>query len=150
MTLSSDGVASGVAVDTARHSWSTVSPVRVAAPRQLLVHFAPQAVEADLVLRAQGVLRRGGLRIGTLQNEHLVDSRPVTMPGPFTVLLGVPSVGAYAVGITDEAAMDWRQQDDSLLWHAARLLVPWTQVDDFELRDVAWIRTSPATIARTP
>jgi hypothetical protein len=147
MTLSSDLVAPGVAADTVQRRWSTISPVRITAPRQLLVHFAPREVETGLVLRARGVLRRGGLRIGTSQNEHLVDSRPIIMPGPFTVLLGVPGAGAYAVRVTDEAAMDWRQQEDSLMWHAARLLVPWTQVADFELHDVAWIRPSPMPLA---
>jgi hypothetical protein len=149
ITPAADSVAPGVSASSARRGWLAAS-VSVTAPREWLVHFGAQAVDTGMVLRAQGVLRRGGLRIGTAQNEHLVDSRAITMPGPFTVLIGVPSAGVYTVRVTDEGATDWRQQEDSLMWHAARLLVPWMQVDDFELHDVAWIRTSPTTIARTP
>jgi hypothetical protein len=143
VALSSDSVAPGVAVDAAHRRWFSTAPIRVVTPQQLLVHFPPQTVDAGLVLRAQGVLRRGGLRIGTTQNERFVDSRAITMPGPFTVLIGVPSPGVYAVRVTAEAAAAWRQQQDSLLWHATRLLAPWTLADDFELRDVAWIRAAP-------
>jgi hypothetical protein len=46
--------------------------------------------------------------------------------------------------VTDESAMDWRQQEESLLWRVVSLTMPWSQTDDFELHDVAWVRSSPA------
>jgi hypothetical protein len=142
--LSPDDVAAGVAMNTTRRTWFTPAPVRVTTPRQMLVHFPVRAVDRSVALRAQGLVRRGGIRIVTMRDEHGVDSRAITTPGPFTVLIGVSDPGAYGVTVTDESAMDWRQQKESLLWRAVRMTVPWSQTDDFELHDVAWVRSSPA------
>jgi hypothetical protein len=142
--LSPDDVAAGVAMNTARGTWFTPAPLRVTAPGQMLVHFPVRAVDRSVALRAQGVVRRGGIRIVTVHDGRGVDSRAITTPGPFTVLIGVSDPGAYAVTVTDESAVDWRQREESLLWRVVRMTMPWSQTDDFELHDVAWVRSSPA------
>jgi hypothetical protein len=142
--LTPDDVAAGVAINTTRQTWFTPAPVRVTAPRQMLVHFPDRAVDRSMALRARGLVRRGGIRIVTVHEGRGVDSRAITTPGPFTVLIGVSDPGAYGVTVTDESAMDWRQQKESLLWRVVRITMPWSQTDDFELHDVAWVRSSPA------
>ncbi|HVZ23107.1 MAG TPA: hypothetical protein VG871_18670 [Vicinamibacterales bacterium] len=135
-----DRIAPGIAVNSTTHSWFTPEPLRVPESHRLWLQFPAQPLDGGSVLRVRGVLRRGGLRIGTTQNDRVIDSRAVTSPGAFTVLVGVPSAGAYGVRITDESAPEWRREPASLLRAGAAALAPSLLADEFELHDVAWIK----------
>jgi hypothetical protein len=113
--------------------------VKLVFPQQTLVHFPPRSIDGGLVLRATGVLRRGGLLIGVLQDEHVLDSRAVTSAGPFIALIQEPAPGSFGARVSDFSGMDWRWEPASILREAAWLVAPWMRVVDFDLHDVEWI-----------
>ncbi len=134
--LQPDRVAAGLAADG--HGWSGVATAYV--PQSRLLHFPEQDVKAGAVLFADGVLRRGGLQIGILQNDEWLDMQTVDTTGPFTVLVRAPHDGRYAVLVADTSTREWRLEQTSLLHLVSRYVAPWFLQDDFSLRDIAWTR----------
>ncbi len=145
-----DEVRHGVAANSTAGTWFTPEPARTGSSQQVWLDFPAQPVDAAAVLRVRGIVRKGGLRIGTTVNGHVIDSQAVLSPGPFLIMIGVPESGAYGVRISDESWPTWRRQG----WSWLRLAVWWTfrslLDDDFELQELSWIhlpdpRAHPST-----
>jgi hypothetical protein len=135
--LSADYMMSGITPDGAG---GVRGAVKLVFPQQTLVHFPPRSIDGGLVLRATGVLRRGGLQIGVLQNEHVIDSRAVTSAGPFIALIQERDPGSFGARVSDFSVMDWRWEPASLLREVAWLVAPWMRAVDFDLHALEWIR----------
>jgi hypothetical protein len=130
-----DWVAKGLVQDG--HGWSGVATAYV--PQSRLLHFPPQQVPAGAVLRASGLLRRGGLQIGILFQDGWLDMQTVETPGPFTVLIRADHAGRYGILVADTSTREWRLESSSLLHRVSRVM-PWLLRDDFDLRDIGWTR----------
>lgn len=136
--LWADHLAPGVTESESGRGWT--GNVHLDFPQQTLVHFPTQSITAGLVLRAKGVLHHGGLQVGVLENDRLIDSHSITTPGPFTALIQEPNLGTYGVRVADFALPEWRMEPRSVLREVAWFVAPWLRVDVFELQEMAWIK----------
>jgi hypothetical protein len=109
-------------------------------PEARMLQFAEQDVPAGGVLRATGVLRRGGLQIGVLQGGQWFAREYVDTMGPFTVLVGVTRPGRYGVLVADFSTRDWRLESGSILRAFSRYGATWLLKEDFDLSDISWTR----------
>ena len=127
----------GVSAAPDGRGW-TVS-VKASVAESHLLQFPPQEIPAGTVLRATGVLRRGGLQIGILDDDTWLDMQGVDSPGPFTVLVRTPRAGHFGALVTDYSTREWRIEPVSLLRRASRYVAPWLLQDDFDLYDIEWL-----------
>ena len=132
-------VAPGIAVNSAEHRWFTSMPAVAPEAQAEWLRFPEQTLPAGSLIHVSGAVRQGGIRIATTQSNQRIDSRAITSPGPFRVLIAVPEAGPFAVRINDEGRAEWRRQPKSLLRAGIALVAPAMLADDFELTDVSWI-----------
>jgi len=104
-----------------------------------LLQFREQDVPAGAVLRATGVLRRGGLQVCIIKGDLWLVMQGVDSPGPFTVLVRAPSAGRYGALVTDFSTREWRIEPTALLRRVSRYAAPWLLKDDFDLHDIDWM-----------
>jgi hypothetical protein len=135
--LQPDLMTGGVVPAAAGRGW--IGSVTASVPEAHLLKFPPQDVPAGAVLRATGVLRRGGLQIGFIDGELWVDMQNVDTPGPFTVLVRAPRAGRYGALVTDFSTRPWRIESSTLLRRASRYLATWLLTDDFDLHNIEWL-----------
>jgi hypothetical protein len=135
--LSPDRMSPGVSPRPTGTGWD--GAVVAGEPDMPFLHFPSRAVGSGDVLQATGMLHRGGVRIGVLQNDLWFDSQMVDTPGPFIVLIRAPKAGEFGALVSDASTREWRAEPSSLLRSVVRLVAPRLLVDDFELHDLKWI-----------
>jgi hypothetical protein len=140
-------VGSGVSTNSADGIWFTPAPARTPSSHQVWLEFPSRPVGAAAALYVRGVVRKGGLRIGTTVDGRLTESRTVLSPGSFLLLMQVPEAGAYGIRVEDESGPEWRSEGNSWLRRLVWWTIPSMLSDDFELRQLGWVRLErPALI----